>query len=89
MEHFFWNDYKVKDLDFSDKRTRRMLLERILNYSSDVLKDLSSFDKSEVKEFLYSYKPTFNKEFVNRRINVLKRILFDDKNAKVKELEWM
>ena len=89
MEHLFWNDYKVKDLDFSDKRTRRMLLERILNSSSDVLKDLSSFDKSEIKEFLYSYKPTFNKEFVNRRINVLKRILFDDKNAKVKELEWM
>jgi len=89
MEHLFWNDYKIENLDFSDKKTRLMLLERILNYSPNVLKDLSKFDKSEVKEFLYSYKPTFNKEFVNRRINVLKRILFDDKNANVKELEWM
>jgi len=66
-----------------------MLLERILDYSPNGLKDLSKFDKNEFKEFLYSYKPTFNKKFVNRRINVLKRVLFDDKNVKVKELEWM
>jgi len=88
FNHLFWNDYDVDKLDFNDKRVRKMLLERIINYSSNVLKDLSKFDKDEIKEFLYSYKPSFNKEFVNKRINVLKRIFFDDKNVKIKELEW-
>jgi len=88
FNHLFWNDYDVDKLDFNDKRVRKMLLERIINYSSNVLKDLSKFDEDEVKEFLYSYKPSFNKEFVNKRINVLKRILFNDKNVKIKELEW-
>jgi len=60
----------------------------LLNNSSNVLKDLQNFKKEEIKDFLYSFKPTFNKDFVKRRITILKRILFNDKNAVIKELEW-
>ena len=88
MEHLFWNDYKVDMLDFNDKATRKMLLERIINSSPDLLKEISYFKKDELKNFLYSYKPVFNKDFVNRRINILKKVLFNDKSVKVKEMEW-
>jgi hypothetical protein len=84
----FWNDYKIDKISLDDKQTRQWLLQRIINNSPNVLKDLQNFKKEEIKEFLYSYKPTFNKDFVNRRIAILKRILFNDKNAIVKELEW-
>ena len=84
----FWNDYKVDEINLNDKQTRQWLLQRIINNSPNVLKDLQNFKKEEIKEFLYSYKPTFNKDFVNRRIAVLKKILFNDKNVIVKELEW-
>ena len=63
-------------------------MQRIINNSPNVLKDLQNFEKDEIKEFLYSYKPTFNKDFVNRRIAILKKILLNDKNVVVKELEW-
>jgi len=88
MDHLFWNDYKIDKINLDDKQTRYWLLQRIINNSSNVLKDLQNFKKEEIKEFLYSFKPTFNKDFVKRRITILKRILFNDKNAVVKELEW-
>lgn len=88
MEHLFWNDYKIDEIDFNDIKTKKMLFERVLNYSPNVLKDLKKFTKEEIRDFLYAYKPVFNKDFVNRRINILKKILFNDKNVKVKELEW-
>ena len=50
-------------------------MQRIINNSPNVLKDLQNFEKDEIKEFLYSYKPIFNKDFVNRRIAILKKIL--------------
>jgi hypothetical protein len=84
----FWNDYKIDKINLDDKQTRQWLLQRIINNSPNVLKDLQNFKKEEIKEFLYSYKPTFNKNFVNRRIAILKKILFNDKNVIVKELEW-
>ncbi len=44
LEHLFWNDYKEIDKsDFNDKATKKMLFERIINNSSNILKDLSSF----------------------------------------------
>jgi hypothetical protein len=88
MDHLFWNDYKIDKINLDDKQTRYWLLQRIINNSSNVLKDLQNFKKEEIKEFLYSFKPTFNKDFVKRRITILKRILFNDKNAVIKELEW-
>ncbi|WP_456479107.1 hypothetical protein [Nautilia sp.] len=88
MKHLFWNDYKIDKIDFNDIRTKKILFEKVLNYSPNILRDLKDFTKEEIKDFLYSYKPVFNKDFVNRRINVLKKILFNDKNVKVKELEW-
>ena len=88
LNHLFWNDYKVDKLDFNDETTKKMLFERIINYSPNLLKDLKIFTKEEIKDFLYSFKPVFNKDFVNRRINILKKILFNDKNVKIKELEW-
>ena len=88
MEHLFWNDYKIDNLDLNDSYTKKKLLERIINYSPNLLKDLSIFKKEDIKQFLYNYKPIFNKEFVNRRINILKVILFNDRNIKIKELVW-
>ena len=87
MQHLFWGDYKVENLDLNDENIKRMVFLRILQNTKNPIKEFSKFDVKDVKNFLDTFKPTFNKDFLEKRAKVLRKVLFNE-DVKVEELEW-
>jgi hypothetical protein len=79
LKHLFWGDYKEVD--------KKALFYKILQYESDYIKKIKeNYTKDEIKQLLTSYKP-FTK-YHEKRVKLLKNILFDEKTF-IEELEWI
>jgi hypothetical protein len=58
-----------------------------LQYEDDYLKKLKeNYSKEEIKEFLSKYRPFT--PYHQKRLNILKKLLFDE-DVKVEGLEWI
>ena len=90
----FWDmDIKPKDIshiihsgNFSE---RYFLFEKILLNSTQMINDLSLFEKSDLKKMLEKFKiPRFNHDFASRRKNMAE-VYFFDKPLTIDELKWI
>lgn len=94
MREIFWGDYKFDEEDALDMiqsgswREKRFIFHKILQNSSNLLKDLSYFDRNDLKKLLYEYKvPNFNRAYLQKRLDIAKNYFFDEK-VHIKELAW-
>ena len=90
----FWEyDFSKKDIykmargdDFDAKK---FLFSKILLNATDMIKSMKIFAKEDLKKLIESYKiPSFNSEFVKRRLNMLE-FYFLDKELTITELKWV
>jgi hypothetical protein len=86
MEKLFWGDYKVDELDINEEYVKKMVFNRIL-LTNNPIKEFLKYNPQDVKKFLDEFKTNFNKEFLERRVKVLRKVLFDE-DIEVRELEW-
>jgi len=72
----------------SDKREKQFLFEKILLNSHELLKDMELFDKEDLQMMLKAYAiPQFNKEYTQRRKNIIEYYFFN-KPLEINELKW-
>ena len=65
------------------------LYEKILANSTDLLNDMELFSLEDLQRLTEYYKiPTFNKEYLKRRKNILECYFFN-KPLEVEELKWV
>ncbi len=95
MKEIFWGDYAIgKDemkemIQNGSDYDKKVLFQKIISNSSDMIKDLSYFDKDDLKALLYEYKiPNFNKDYIEKRVKIAKRIFFQE-SCFIRELEWI
>jgi len=93
LKECFW-DYHIAENDIlkivqgDDKRSKNILFEKILINSQNLFLALSLFKKDELKELLDNYKiPRFNKEYIQKRKDIVEFFLFS-KKLNHKELLW-
>ncbi len=94
MKDIFWGDYSIdekKAIDMiknGDQHEKRFIFQKIVENSTNILRDLSYFSKDDLKKFLYAYKVSnFNKPFLEKRVEIVKNIFFDEP-CHIEELEW-
>ncbi len=95
MKEIFWGDYAISEDEIKEMiqngsdYDKKVLFQKIIANSSDIIKDLSYFKKDDLKKLLYEYKiPTFNKEFIQKRVLIAKRLFFKEP-CFIRELEWI
>ncbi len=93
IKESFW-DYNFSKNDLinickgDDYRSKKFLFDKILKNSSDVLNDLNIFSENDKIRLLKDFTPPeFNYDFVNRRFNILKRLILKE-NVDIWELSW-
>jgi len=93
IKECYW-DYNIsadelQAIIHSDNKDAKIkLFEKIVYNSSDklgVLKEL--FSRSELREFLLKFKPTYNQKYINRKVLLVKNILLGENN-RIEALEW-
>jgi hypothetical protein len=89
----FW-EYKFTEEDIdnmfksSNEREKQFLFEKILLNSKELFNDMSLFNKRDLQTMLHKYLvPKFNREYINRRKNILEYYFFN-KSLEVNELKW-
>jgi len=94
MQEIFWGDYNIdekKTIDLiqnGSSNDKRFIFEKIIANSKNIFKDLSYFEKEELKKLLDTVQnPIFNKEFIEKRVKIAKNIFFDEP-CYIRELEW-
>ena len=72
-----------------DMGKKQYVFEKILLNSTKMLKDLTVFQKKDLKKLLDNLKiSNFNKEYILRRKN-LAEVYFFDKELQIDELKWV
>jgi len=90
----FWEyNFTEKDIkklfNSSNFKEKQFLYEKILLNSSELLNDLSLFDRNELKMLSENYTiPTFNQDYISRRQNIV-QYFFLDKPLLIDELKWV
>ena len=95
MKEIFWGDYDIDEKDVkklanSDNYKENLFLfGKILYNSSNILRDIEIFDREKLKEILkkYEVKGDYKKEFVTKRLRILKSLILGTKEE-IKELDW-
>jgi len=94
IEDCFWEyDFTGNDIyqmaKSSDMERKKFLFSKILENSTNLIKSMKIFGKNDLRSLVESYKiPSFNQEFLKRRINILE-YYFLDKPLKITELQWV
>ena len=94
IKECFWDvdidKFQITDIiSGNDLRKKQFLFEKILLNSTKVFNDLSIFDKKELKKLLQNTKvPSFNREYVFRRKNLVE-VYFFDADLLIEELKWV
>ena len=95
MKEIFWGDYTfdekdaIKMIKNGSWQEKRFIFQKILQNSKNLLKDLSYFNKDDLRKLLYEYKvPNYNKAYLEKRVKIAKNYFFDEK-VDIRELEWM
>jgi len=74
---------------YSDKREKQFLFEKILLNSQELLKDMELFNKEDLQMILKEYIiPPFNKEYTQRRKNIIEYYFFNIP-LEINELKWI
>lgn len=90
----FWdlnisNDEIDEMINGSDFRSKAFLFEKILLNSTNLLRDLSIFQRNELRVLLEKFKvPEFNYDYVFRRKNIAE-VYFFDEPLLIDELKWI
>ena len=90
----FWDSkFSIKDIKEIAKngsfKEKLFLFEKILLNSTNLFGDLNIFKRKDIERLLKIYKiPNFNKEYAERRINLVE-VYFFDKPLTVEELKWI
>ena len=95
MKEIFWGDYSIDEEDVkrlansNNYKENFFLFGKILYNSSNLLKDVEIFNKEKLKEILkkYEVKGEYKKNYVLKRLKILKSLILDSKEE-IKELDW-
>ena len=75
-------------LKSSDQWEKQFIFEKILLNSHEPFKDMALFDKEDLKKMLESYvPPVFNREYMQRRKNIIEYYFFNAP-LEINELKW-
>ncbi len=88
-EYHFSSEEIEQLFKYSDKREKQFLFEKILLNSQELLKDMELFDREDLQMMLEEYViPQFNKEYTQRRKNIIEYYFFN-MPLEINELKWI
>ncbi len=71
-----------------DEREKQFIFEKILLNSHELFRDMALFDNEDLQNMLESYvPPAFNKEYIQRRKNIIEYYFFNSP-LEINELKW-
>lgn len=92
LKECFW-DYNLTKEDIADTiksddyRKKKKLFEKIIYNSTDSLKDLQIFSKQDLKKMFEDLHISYNKNYINKKVKVLKYLLYGDMQD-IEDLQW-
>lgn len=93
LKECFWEyHFTSSDIDNmaknSNKREMKFLFAKILESSTKMLQSMEIFDRKSLKKLIEEYKvPTFNHDYISRRLKILE-YYYLDKPLTINELKW-
>jgi hypothetical protein len=88
-EYDFTKDDIYKLANSTNLKEKEFLFSKILTNSIDLIKSMKIFKDDDLKELIETFvTPSFNQEFIERRLNMLE-FYFLDKPLTITELKWV
>jgi hypothetical protein len=88
-EYDFTKDDIYKLANSTDFKEKEFLFSKILTNATELIKSMKIFAPDDLKKLIETYKlPTFNHDFIKRRLNMLE-FYFLDKPLTITKLKWI
>ena len=95
MKEIFWGDYTIDEaqaiemIRHGSEEEKRFLFGKILANSKNIIKDMSYFDKEDLRRLVdHTRIGHFNRAYLLKRLCIVKNYFFDEPCI-IEELRWM